>query len=61
VALVSGVAIGIGVTKVKEYFAQKEAISTAEVDEAKKEIIQGIRDYDAKNEMPQETDDVDRL
>jgi len=47
VALAGGVGITIGVQKVISYFSRKKAISTAEVESAKKELIQGIKDYDA--------------
>ncbi|WP_379971492.1 hypothetical protein [Ectobacillus sp. sgz5001026] len=48
-----GVAFGVGITltggvqKTIDYLAQKKAISTAEVESAKKELIQGIKNYDA--------------
>lgn len=47
VAFVGGIAVTIGVQEIIEYFSNKKAISSAEVESAKKEIIQGIKDYDA--------------
>ena len=47
VALAGGIALTIGVRKIIEYFSQKIAISDVEVELAKKELIQGIKDYDA--------------
>ena len=44
-----GVAFGCGivVTKLVQYFKQLKAKSGAELEAAKKEIVQGIKDYDA--------------
>jgi len=50
VAFAGGIALGIaltvGVQKIFAYFSQNKAISAAEVESAKKELIQGINDYD---------------
>jgi len=61
VAFAGGIALTVGVQKVISYFSQKKAISTAEAESAKKELIQGIKDYDAaqgsiKNEVMPENE-----
>lgn len=61
VAFAGGIAITVGVRKIIDYLAQKKSISTAEVESAKKELIQGIKNYDAtqaatENEVMQEPD-----
>lgn len=60
VALAGGATLTIGVQKIVKYFSQKKAISAAEVELAKKELIQGIKDYDAaqatnENESAEDT------
>lgn len=47
VAFIGGIAATIGVQEIIEYFSQQKDISSPEVELAKKEIIQGIKDYDA--------------
>jgi len=48
VAFAGGVAITIGTQKIFNYFSQKRAaISAPKVESAKKELIQGIKNYDA--------------
>ena len=44
-----GVAFGCGIaaTKLVQYFKQLKAKSTAELEAAKQEVIQGIKEYDA--------------
>lgn len=49
VAAVGGIAIGIGIQKLKDYFSAKKAESKEAVEEAKREIIQGIKAYDAEH------------
>lgn len=46
VALAVGVASTLGIQKIVKYFSQKKAMS----DEAKQELIQGIKDYDSAKE-----------
>jgi hypothetical protein len=47
VAFVVGIILTLGVQKTKRYFSQKKNISVADVELAKEELIQGIKDYDA--------------
>ena len=51
--LVAALAVGSiatwGVSKLRNHLNQKKAISEAEVEKAKAEIIQGINDYDAEH------------
>jgi len=47
VAFAGGIAITVGVQKVIKHFSNKKNISVTEVELAKKELIQGIKDYDA--------------
>jgi hypothetical protein len=47
VAFVGGVAITVGVKKAIDYLKEKKAISSVEVESAKIELIQGIKEYDA--------------
>jgi len=61
VAFAGGIALTVSVKKIIEYFSNKKAISTAEIESAKKELIQGIKDYDAaqnaiENETTQHSD-----
>ena len=42
-------ALTAGVIKLVDHFKAKKAISQAAVDEAKAELIQGIKDYDASH------------
>ena len=49
VAAVSGIAIGIGIQKLIDYFSAKKAESKEAIEEAKREIIQGIKAYDAEH------------
>ena len=49
VAAVGGIAIGIGIQKLIDYFSAKKAESKEAVEEAKREIIQGIKAYDAEH------------
>ena len=48
--------ITAGIIKYAEYSKAKKAISQAAVDEAKTELVQAIKDYDATH--PEETDDA---
>jgi hypothetical protein len=61
VAFAGGVFLTVGVQKIINYFSQKKGISATDVESAKKELIQGIKDYDAaqatiENEIIQEPD-----
>ena len=47
VAFAGGIVATLGVQELIEYFSNKKAISNAEVESAKKEVIQGIKDHDA--------------
>lgn len=63
VAFTGGIALTVGVRKIIDYLAQEKVISTAEVESAKKELIQGIKNYDAtqaatENEVMQEPDEA---
>ena len=49
VGVVGGIAIGIGIQKLIDYFSAKMAESKEAVEEAKREIIQGIKAYDAEH------------
>ncbi len=51
VAFAGGVALTACVQKAIKYFSEKSKISAAEVAAAKQELIQGIKDYDASQEM----------
>lgn len=42
-----GIALTFGVQKIINYFAQQKDISATDVESAKRELIQGIKDYDA--------------
>jgi hypothetical protein len=60
-AFAGGITLTVGVQKTMDYLVQKKAISTAEVESAKKELIQGIKKYDAtkaatENEVLKESD-----
>lgn len=46
-AFAGGIAVTIGERKIIDYLAQRKANSTAEVESAKKGLIQGIKNYDA--------------
>lgn len=48
VAFAGGVVLTIGIQKVVQYFKYKHEISSQAVDLAKQELIQGIKDYDAR-------------
>ena len=50
VAALGGSAFTLIVQKIIKYFRNKKKISDAEVEAAKKELIQGIKDYDAEQE-----------
>lgn len=50
VAALGSSAFTLVVQKVVKYFRNKKKISDAEVEAAKKELIQGIKDYDAEQE-----------
>ena len=50
VAALGGSAFTLVVQKIIKYFRNKKKISDAEVEAAKKELIQGIKDYDAEQE-----------
>ena len=45
-----GTGVGIGITKAVEFFKAKKKTSEQAVETAKQELIQGIKDYDAKHE-----------
>ena len=49
-------ALTAGVIKLVDHFKAKKAISQAAVDEAKAELIQGIKDYDLAH--PEENEDA---
>jgi hypothetical protein len=56
-----GILLTFGVQKIIKRFSQKKGISATDVESAKKELIQGIKDYDAaqaaiENEIIQEPD-----
>ena len=56
VAFAGGVVATVGVQELIEYFSKKKVISSAEVELAKKEIIQGIKDHDsAQNPIENKT------
>lgn len=56
VAFAGGVVATVGVQELIEYFSKKKVISSAEVELAKKEIIQGIKDNDsAQNPIENKT------
>lgn len=62
ILLTAGLVVGAGIYKLIDYFSKKKAISPAEVEAAKKELIQGINDYDAAHaddddETKEESDD----
>ena len=50
VAALGGSAFTLIVQKIIKYFRNKKKISDAEVEAAKKELIQGIKDYNAEQE-----------
>lgn len=58
VAFAGGIVATLGVQELIEYFSNKKAISSAEVESAKKEIIQGIKDHDA-SKTPIENKTID--
>lgn len=47
VAFVGGIAVTIGVQEIIKYLSHQKDVSSPEVESVKKEIIQGIKDYDA--------------
>lgn len=51
IGLVAAAAVGatIGITKVIEYLKAKKAKSEQELEEAKTELIEGIKEYDANH------------
>lgn len=49
VGVAGGIAIGIGIQKLIDHFAAKKAESKEAIEEAKREIIQGIEAYDAEH------------
>ena len=53
-------ALTAGVIKLVDHFKAKKAISQAAVDEAKAELIQGIKDYDAAHPEEIEDDAVEK-
>ena len=53
-------ALTAGVIKLVDHFKSKKAISQAAVDEAKAELIQGIKDYDAAHPEEIEDDAVEK-
>ena len=53
-------ALTAGVIKLVDHFKAKKAISQAAVDEAKAELIQGIKDYDAAHPDEIEDDAVEK-
>lgn len=55
VAALGASALTAGVIKLIDHFKAKKAISQAAVDEAKAELIQGIKEYDANH--PDENED----
>lgn len=58
IAFAGGIAATIGVQEIIEYFSRQKDISSPEVELAKKEIIQGIKDYDvAKTPIENKTID----
>ena len=42
-----GIVVTIGVQEIIEYFSHKKSISSTEVESSKKELMQGIKYYDA--------------
>ncbi len=58
VAFAGGIVATLGVQELIEYFSNKKAISSAEVESAKKVIIQGIKDHDA-SKTPIENKTID--
>lgn len=62
VAFAGGIALTIGIQKVIQHFKKQHAVSPKAVEEAKRELIQGIKDYDAahqKHDASPEKVDVD--
>jgi hypothetical protein len=45
-----GTGVGIGITKAVEFFKARKETSDQAVEAAKQQLIQGIKDYDAKHE-----------
>ena len=57
-AAIAATGITIGVTKLVNHFKKKKAVSQEALDQAKAELIQGIKDYDAAHpEVINEEDD----
>lgn len=56
-----GTGIGVGITKAVDYFKEKKKVSDQAVEAAKKELIQGIKDYDAAHTNNITTDEEDEL
>lgn len=54
IAVLGGVALTLGVQKLIAYFAKLKGESDKLVEEAKQEIIQGIKEYDAEQENKEE-------
>jgi len=62
VSFAGGIALTIGVQKVVRYFKEQHSVSPKAVEAAKRELIQGIKDYDAaqqKNDAVSEEVNVD--
>ncbi len=59
-AVLGASALTAGVIKLVDHFKAKKAISQAAVDEAKAELIQGIKDYDAAHPEEIEDDAVEK-
>lgn len=61
VAFVGGIVATVGIQEIIEYLSDKKNISNTEVELAQKELIQGIKDYDAtqatiENKTTQDSD-----
>lgn len=56
IAALAASGITLGITKLIDHFKKKKAISQDALDKAKKELIQGIKDYDAAH--PENAADV---
>lgn len=54
ITFVAGSILTVTVQKITRYFKKKKAISKEEVEKAKSEIIQGINDYDAAQNINEE-------
>ena len=62
-----GIAVGIGalgyagISRLVKFFKKKEQISPEAVEAAKKELIQGIKEYDAAHQEPETVVDIGDL